>query len=146
MAQQQTTGTVVVACKLPMGMILRTFEMREVTQLTQAGTAMKVPMAYAKERKYFVNGPSHAQNKAPKSELRDSFALTPGVPADLWNEWLEQNKDSDLVRNGLIFAAGDDRSIKANATDNDKQKSGLERLDPKAMPEGLAPADKPQKH
>lgn len=146
MAQPQSTGVVTVACKLPMGMILRTFEMREVTQLTQAGTAMKVPMAQAEERKHFVNGPSHPQNKAPKCDLRDAFALTPGVPADLWAKWLDQNKDSDIVRNGLIFAASDDRSVKANAADNSKQMSGLERLNPKAMPQGLAPADKPTQH
>ena len=138
---QPSTGSVVVACKLPMGLVLRTFEMREVTQLTQAGIAMKVPQAQAEDRQHFVFGPSHPQNKAPKSELRDAFALTPGVPADLWNKWLEQNKDSDLVRNGLIFAHGSDKDVKAQAADHAKQMSGLERLDPKAMPKGLEPAD-----
>lgn len=146
MATQQTTGVVTVACKMPMGLILRTFEMRETTQLSQAGAAMKVPMAFPEERKHFVRGPSHPQNQAPKAELREAFALTPDVPADLWNKWLEQNADSDIVRNGLIFAAGDDKSVKAQANDHRKQMSGLERLDPKAMPDGLAPADKPTKH
>jgi len=141
---QQSTGTVTVACKLPMGMLLRTFEMRETTQLSQAGQAMKVPMAFAKQRQHFVFGPSHPQNKAPKSELRDAFALTPDVPKDLWDEWLDQNKDSDLVRNGLIFAHGEERSLRAQTADHAKQMSGLERLDPKAMPQGLAPADKPK--
>jgi len=138
---QQSTGTVTVACKLPMGLLLRTFEMRKVRQLSQAGTAMDVDEAFPKERQHFIYGVAFKKGEMPKSAHADGFALTPGVPAELWNEWHEQNKDSDLVRNGLIFAHGDERSVKSQAVDHAKQKSGLERLDPNAMPKGLEPAN-----
>lgn len=30
------------------------------------------------------------------------------LPRDLWDKWLEQNKDSDIVRRGLIYALDGD--------------------------------------
>jgi hypothetical protein len=68
-----------------------------------------------------------------------AFALTHGIPRAFWEAWLEQNKDSDLVKSRHLFACaeGDDASIKAETKDLQSHKTGLEPLivdsDPRKM-------------
>lgn len=134
MATAQTTGTVTVACRLPNGILLRTYEMADTAEVGPMQTRY-VKMARFKGREHKINGNSFAQNKAPMFGQMDNhgYALTHDVPADLWAEWLEQNKDADIVRNGIIFAHNDGRSLKAETNEKRDVKTGLERLDPKAI-------------
>ena len=53
---------------------------------------------------------------------------------DLWEKWLSQNKDSMIVKNGLIFAHSDQASVEAEGREKEACKSGLERLDPNKLP------------
>lgn len=133
---QQSTGTVVVACKHPNGLHLRTFVMREIEEQQQGGNVRKTQRAEMADV-FTVAGPSKPHNREVDRQIQDGYALTPGVPAALWNTWLAQNKDSDLVKNGIVFAHGATNDVRAEVTEKAKVKTGLERIDPKAIPKNL---------
>ena len=141
----QSTGVVTVGCKLPNGIILRTFELVDTPEVGPMQTRM-VKMARFSGREFKINGNSFAQNKAPQYGQMENhgFALTYGVPADLWAEWKEQNKDAEILKRGHIFAHGEEKSVRAEANEKRAEKTGLERLDPKKLPKKIEAADKPQ--
>ena len=56
--------------------------------------------------------------------LVDGEALTPNVDADFFNKWLAQNKDSDVVRNALVFAFEKLDGAVSEAMSNAMLKSG----------------------
>jgi hypothetical protein len=58
--------------------------------------------------------------------------LTPGVPRDFWEKWLEQNRTSAIVRNQMIFAHVERASVDDFANGNDSLRCGLEPVDPDA--------------
>lgn len=133
---QQSTGTVTVACRHPNGVHLRTFAMREIEEQQQGGNVRKTKRAEMVDV-FTIAGPSKPHNREVSRQIQDGYALTPGVPAALWNTWLEQNKDSDLVKNGIIFAHGSMNDVRSEATEKSGVKTGLERIDPKAIPKNL---------
>jgi len=59
-----------------------------------------------------------------------AFALTHNVPRLFWDLWLEQNADSALVRNGLIFAHKQAASVTDQLRDHEDLTCGLEPLTP----------------
>ncbi|MDE1486081.1 hypothetical protein KKJ17_14855 [Xenorhabdus bovienii] len=63
------------------------------------------------------------------------FGLTYGIDAELWKAWLAENKDRDLVTNGLIFAHEQESSAKDEAKEKQKTKSGTERIQPEQVKE-----------
>ncbi|KMJ45450.1 hypothetical protein ABLB69_14425 [Xenorhabdus khoisanae] len=99
-------STVVIACKLANGLYLEVGEQR-----------------------VSVNG--FARNMVDEN----GFGLTYGVNAELWQAWLAENKDRDLVINGLIFAHEQEASTKAEAKEKQKTKSGTERIQPEQVKE-----------
>jgi len=62
------------------------------------------------------------------------YALTPGIPADFWNTWIEQNKLADYFRppdgaeHGMVFAYATTESARDAAKEQKGLKSGLEPL------------------
>jgi hypothetical protein len=149
-SQATSTETVTVACKLPQGLILRVFTMEEVDVQMLNGPPKKVRQANQESaRRFVVNGFAHAQNRAPNYEVvgpvitfadgtgEGGYALTEGCPKDLWEAWLDQNKTSMMVRNGLIFALPKRDDARAKGLEQQAIKSGLERLDPNNLPKVL---------
>lgn len=123
--------TVTVACKLPMGMLLHLQQsykdseqtpngVREVTRHRKVGDGVTIA------------GPAMpvGEPNAPQKQIVGGYALTRGVDADFWTQWLEQNKDASYVKNGIIFAAATRDAAEDKAEDQLKVKSGLEPLDP----------------
>jgi len=129
-----STDTVVVACKLPHGLILRVFEMVEFDEPVLGGGFRRSKISQERPERFTINGFSHPQNRAPSHAIVEGFALTPGVPKELWDRWLSQNQRSDMVKNGLIFAQPKTEMAEAASVERKKIKSGLERLDPNALP------------
>jgi len=136
------TAVVTVACKLPNGLKMRLFRMIKTTEPVLGGGSREVEMAQETGEEFTLNGFSHPQNKAPHCMIVDGFALTTDVPKAFWEEWAKQNKDSLFIKNGLIFAHEKEGSVKAEAKEKAKVRSGLERLNPDEMPKGLERADK----
>ena len=122
--------TVTVCCKTPHGIILRTFH--EVTRSEPVlGGGTRDFKTYQQDPETFtVKGNAVAIDKAPEHRIVGGYGLTHGVPAALWEKWLLQNKDSELVRNRLIFAETREDAAVDHAKEQRKTVSGLQPLDP----------------
>jgi hypothetical protein len=131
-----TTGpTCTIGCKVPMGLVLRLFDM--VPSMEQApGGARPIKKAQPRPQTVTLRGPGHLWKnpQLPRDEVEflqpAGYALTHGVPLDFWREWYEQNKHDYLVENGLVFAAKDESDARAQSKDGREYKSGLEPIDP----------------
>ena len=147
-------ATVTVACKYPGGLILRRHVMKPKTELVMGGGTREVQEAVATGEQVVINGPAAEPGKMPfqrgpsgapipktQVDVIYGFALTHGVPKDLWESWLEANEDSAMVRNGLVFAHGQAASVKAQAKNHEKQRSGLEAIDPNRPGRGIEMAE-----
>lgn len=133
--------SVTVACKLPHGLILRVFKMHETNEAVMGGGSRVVKVAHPIEKTFVVAGFSHPQNAAPKATLIEGFALTPSVDKEFWDLWLSQNAESDVVKNGLIFAHVKPADTSAESKEKKLTRSGLERLDPAKLPRGIEKSD-----
>lgn len=141
----QSTGFVTVGCRLPNGIILRTFDMVDTAEVGPTQTRT-VKMARFSGKEFKINGNAFAQNKAPRFGQIDNhgYALTPNVPAEIWNDWKAQNADAEILVRGHIFAHGEERSVRAEATEKKDVKTGMERLDPRKLPKKIEAADTPK--
>lgn len=137
-------GTVTVACKIPQGVRLQ----------LQAPMKRRVPTGRGLENDYevvdfmvfvgtpyYVFGPSMPAGGTPDGyltpqQIEGGYALTRGIPADFWRQWLEQNKLADYVTNKMIFAY-DAKSAKAAAREHHEVKSGLEPISRDTGKEGV---------
>jgi hypothetical protein len=91
-------------------------------------------VAAPRQEEFVIEGNSWPHGMAPVSPMASGFALTPGVDKAFFDLWLDQNKTADMVKNGLLFAHSETRSVEAQARDHEAIKSGLERLDPANLP------------
>lgn len=154
-----TAETVTVACKLPHGLICRIFVMREKTELVLGGGTRQVKEAVDSGRRFTINGVAHEAGRMPMSRRYDGapmdgtqapmldtgFALTHNVPKADWDEWLEQNKDSDFIKKGLVFAHKQAASVKKQGKDHERIRTGLEPIDPLRPGNGVEIADEQKK-
>ena len=134
-------ASVTVGCKLPHGLTMRVFDMVETQEPVMGGGFRAVKVAQERPQRVTLNGFSNAQNRAPNSPIVEGFALTHGVDAEFWSAWKAQNADSDVVKNGLIFAHEKSVNTEAEAKDKKTLRSGLERLDPNKLPKGIQKSD-----
>lgn len=132
--------TVVVGCKLPHGIVLQACTMVETDEPMRDGSR-RVMKAHRLPETFTVAGNSYPEGGALRARIEYGFALTYGVPRKLWEAWLKDNKDTPMVKNGLIFAHGSDRSTTAEAREKEKVRSGFERLDPTRLPGALKKAE-----
>jgi len=134
-------ATVSVATKLPHGLVLRVFNMVERDMPVMGGGVKTERVAEPRAETAIVHGWSHAQNASPHCAIVAGYAITDNIDKGLWDLWLSQNKDSAMVKNGLIFANEKAESTTGKAKDGSKILSGLERLDPKKLPAKLEISD-----
>ena len=134
-------GKVSIACKLPHGLKLRVFNIIERDVPVMGGGTRIERMAEQRAEIAIVHGFSHAQNSAPHCTIIGNYAITDNIDKDLWDLWLSQNKDSAMVKNGLIFANEKAVSVSDQAKDGAKIKSGLERLDPVNLPNRVSTSE-----
>lgn len=126
----EKASTVTVACKVPNGILLRVFREEKSQEPVLGGGWREVKRSVPVGDPIHISGPAVPYGEAPKTKIEHGFALTFGVPADVWKVWLEQNADSDMVRNGLIFAQAKDDGAVAKSKEMSGEKSGLEPLNP----------------
>ncbi len=121
--------TVTVACKFPHGIILRTFEM---VDKWDDGAKRMGKESRQRPGMFTIKGTGNPKKvgREHQAQIVGGYAITQNVPANLWKAWLEDNKDSDLVKNQLIFAFEKLIDVEAKARDNAKSRSGLEPLNP----------------
>lgn len=123
-------STVTVACKLPHGFDLRVFASEDYQEPVMGGGWKSVKRAVETGPRYLLAGVAAPFGMSPKAQMVTGYALTHNVDADFFSKWLEQNADSDVVKNRLIFAAPKPLDVEARAKENEKTRSGLEPLVP----------------
>lgn len=118
--QTNSTTTCTVGCKLPFGFLAELGDKEDDTY-----------------RAYKLNGVNSAK-------IIGGFGITEGVPAAFFDAWAEKMKRFKMFKNGLIFKVEgkDEASVNAITKELKNQKSGLERLNPKALPKSLSDVQK----
>lgn len=130
------TDTVTVCCKVPSGLLLRCFKPSEETESTPTGVRTYTIVRGVPGSEFRVNGPARSFFMAPDTFDRavmsypGGYALTSGMPRELWENWFHYNKDTPLVREGLIFALPSETDAALEARSNQSVESGLEAIDP----------------
>lgn len=135
-----------VACKLPNGFILREFKPAQESELVLGGGARDLTVHRETGRQVEVKGVAYRFGMAPPI-LVNGYRVTPNVPKDLWDGWLEANRDSDLVRNRIVFADVQDSEIKARTRESEAVPTGFEGIDPDdpgKRVRGIVRAEKPK--
>ena len=102
--------TLTVGCKLPNGLIIE------------------------------VDGKTAVINGTNTSKVIGGHGITENVDADLFNAWIERNKERKVVKNELIFAHTQKESVKASAKEKANNKTGLEPINPKDKNNGVEQA------
>lgn len=146
---RSTGATVVVACKHPQGVILRMFEKETYQEPTQTGSRDTERYRPIPDKTWVIRGTYVAsagqaynrKNSAVAELLPGGYALTHGVPKEIWDNWLHYNRNTRMVRNHVIFAMPSMTAAAAEAKKLRAVKSGLEPLDPdkpaERMPGGV---------
>lgn len=116
-----SSATVTVGCKLPHGFHL------DLHEVVNGQPEVKA--------RYTVEG-------ANASQIIGGHGITPNVPEDFWNEWLAKNKNTPMVRNGLIFANTKASEVVARAQGQEDLATGFEGVDAEKLPAGIEKADK----
>lgn len=130
-ATKSSKATVVVGCRYPHGLLLRVFDMVKANEVLPGGRQQTVEVAQPRPLQIKLAG--YANPLIPvAADGRGQYGVTRNVPADFFAEWLKQNKDSDIVKNRIVFAADDDSELKAAGKDFRGERMGLEPLDPAA--------------
>jgi hypothetical protein len=130
--------TVTVACKIPTGMKLQLQKPVERMEDGPLGPKPKTYWAFY-GKPFYVHGPSYPVGTIPKGFPKQpinegGYALTPGIPLDFWEQWLEQNKNSSFVvppdgaERGMIYADEELESVVAVAREHEKMLSGMEPI------------------
>ncbi|RKS87326.1 hypothetical protein DES39_0546 [Orbus hercynius] len=80
-------------------------------------------------KSFVINGSKTdlTANQENKNNLHGAMAMTT-VDEDLYNAWLEANKDNKLVKNQFIFTAKTEKSAKAQKEELKDESTGLEGL------------------
>lgn len=154
-----TIETVIVASKLPNGLICRIFRPQQEFDQILGGGVREVTRYYPTGEQFVLNGTAGEAGKNVRARLENGmpdasrsaemldtgFALTFNVPKDLWDVWLEQNKGADYVKNGLVFAHRQLASVKKQAKENEARRSGFEAIDPENPGGDVEPTDEQKK-
>jgi hypothetical protein len=137
-----------VACKMPNGLILRGMDRTIVPELVQGGGVREV-VCFVPNGEQIVLGGTSARVGDPRPPLltASGYRVTPNVPKQLWDDWYAANKNSDLVRNRIVFASEKAEDVQAFGRQHDTVVTGLEGIDPRNPQKhvrGIAPQDAPR--
>jgi hypothetical protein len=138
-----SNATVTVASKAPFDIILKLYDFTERSEPVLGGGSRTFKQSQERvgAPTFTVQGNSWAQNQGPHQQIVGGYAITHGIPKAFWDEWLEQNKGADYIKNQMIFAHEQASSVTSKATDQAEIQSNVERLDPKNLPKGLETSD-----
>jgi hypothetical protein len=128
---RQNSGKVTVACKIPTGLEI---------QLCTKTTYWEDTPSGAKERQRWdrggptiiLRGTAVPNGAAPRGyrmpQMAGGYALTEGVDAAFFDEWMEQNKLNPLVVNKMVFAHSRRSETVAEARELKEVRSGFEAI------------------
>lgn len=141
--QRRATGTdtVTVACNLPNGLDLIVYDIEETETILPNGRSIKENQSTPNLSmgRWVLNGCKLDMAALAAGEIPDyriikgatpdcGYALTPGIPRELAEKWLEQNKSSPLVTGRNVYIASNDARAAAEAKEYRDLRSGLQGL------------------
>lgn len=122
-------GTVTVAYKGPHGLILRLHKKVAKREAVMGGGVREFEMYEPDGREIKIKGylrPNEPNQVTPAQPA--TFALTHGVDADMWEEWINQNGDHPAVTSGLLYAHEKTDQVQGHAKERAGQLNGLEPM------------------
>lgn len=122
-------GKVIVACKQPSGIVIRPFIWSKQQVPVMGGGTREERIAVPSGAPVFIAGVATKHNEAPRARLVGGYALTEGVDAEIWAQWLEVNRNSALVKNGIVFAFEKLDAAEGWCREHKATRSGLEPLE-----------------
>ena len=121
---------VTIACKHPPGVIMRVFEWNEEDVPVFGGGVKRQQVARPTGDQVVIHGPGHPFGELPRFAMEGGYALTTNVDAEVWDTWLEQNRNSDLAKNNVITAYEKPDMAADWAKEHASVRSGLEGINP----------------
>jgi hypothetical protein len=143
-------AAVSICCALPNGIWLQIWKPSLEREATPQGfREITIHRPDPDKPRFRINGFAVPFGKRPNYTIiatssTGGIAITNDVPRDLWEQWLEQNKQSEIVKKNIIFAMPSHREAEAEAKKRHDIKSGLEPIDPDKPPQ--APEGFKNKH
>lgn len=148
--EQSNAAMVVVACKIPNGLVLQLQRPFEKFEDTRDGPEKRTYNVFH-GRRYVVRGPAYPVGTLPEGfnkfrptpMIEGGYAITRGIPKDFWEEWLRQNAQAEYVlppnegaEHGMIFAYDDLDDLAAAAREQESLLSGHEPISTEKDAEG----------
>lgn len=131
--RQTSEETVVIACKLPNGLILQCDEPYEAS-VPVFGKTETVSMYRRGGQTYKVNGSAVDLARMEIGDIPHTisagFGLTYGVPKSFWERWLSQHKEMEIVEKKFIFAMNSESNVRSKTKELKNITTGLEPIDP----------------
>lgn len=126
---------VTVACKIPAGLELRTGKF--VTRTVQAhnGTVQERIWVPDGRTVRLLGNRRPFGVSVPGITGETGFGLTHNIDKDFWDAWLAENKDSDYVKNGFVFAVANKADAASKARELADTFDGLGPLNPETRRE-----------
>lgn len=119
-----------VACKVPNGFILQCWDRVESTEPSPLG-ARPIEIARKVYDPYQLNGPARPMTGGQSPYLIiGGYGITHNIPKKVWEHWLHDNADADVVKNKMIFAHEKPDRVQDQAKDLHNNRSNMEPLDP----------------
>lgn len=101
---QSAGDKVVVASKLPMGLLMQNCKLLTTQQLDKNGIMQTVKVAERLPGITLLHGTAHPIDKAPKCKIIYDTAFTEGVSREAYEQWAEDNRNTPFILNNLVFA------------------------------------------
>lgn len=132
----KTGATVTVALKHPTGIVLEAFRKEKGQEPVLGGGFRDTTVWRSTGQQYPLNGNRAPFGVVPSYKIIGGYALTEGIPKDVWECWKEQHHDSPLLEQGLIMAYDTPEKAEGFARDKDNAslRSGMEPLARKGDP------------
>jgi hypothetical protein len=128
-AQPLVPEVVTVACKLPHGIKIRMYAKREEREQVLGGGVRDVTIWRPTGKYIRIKGPNVPAQYRALVEVIGGYALTSNVPADVFEHFMEHNKDSEFVKNNMIYGHKQRGRVISWAREHERQKTGVEPLD-----------------
>lgn len=129
---QRSGDTVTVVLNHEHGIILDVLEEYEDHEPVMGGGTRTVKAFRRTGEQYRLNGYRTPVGTQPNYIVVGKYALTQGIPREVWEQWLSQHHDSPLVRNKLISAHAKLDKAQDEAKELNKAgfRSGLQAIRP----------------
>lgn len=121
--------TVTVACKLPHGVVIRDFTKTVQHENVMGGGSRRIDVYRPVGKRIRIKGPQVPTPFLRLVEIAGGYAITDGVDAEIFQRWMNWNKDSQAVVGELIFGYEDRDRVIGMARERANVKSGVEPLD-----------------